>query len=303
MKRVLVTGASGFIGRECVRRLVARGDEVHAISTRPAPEIAGALRWHRADLLEGSSTTRLIHEIRPSHLLHLAWCTTPGAFWTSPLNLKWVDASLRLIQEFCAVGTRIVAAGTCAEYRWESGIYSEASTELAPATLYGACKHGFQVILERYAALSGVTSAWGRLFLLYGPHEHPNRLVPAVTRALLAGQPAPCTHGRQVRDFLYVDDAAEAFVALLDHQAEGAFNIASGVPTRLADVVFGIADRLGRRELVRLGALEPRDEPDVMVADIDRIGRAIGWVPRRTLKEGLDLTVDWWASQVREGAR
>ena len=130
---------------------------------------------------------------------------------------------------------------------------------------------------------SGITSAWGRLFLLYGPHEHSNRLVPAVTRALLAGQPAPCTHGRQVRDFLYVEDAADAFVKLLDHQAQGPFNIASGVPTRLADVVFGVADRLGRRELIQLGALEPRPEPDVMVADIGRIGRTIGWTPRHTL--------------------
>ena len=117
MKRVVVTGARGFVGRHCLPLLLARGYEVHAVSTRPGPTADDDVRWHQVDLLDGAAAPALIDAVHPSHLLHLAWCTDHGAYWTSPQNLQWVETTLALARAFSRTGRRIVMAGTCAEYR------------------------------------------------------------------------------------------------------------------------------------------------------------------------------------------
>ena len=81
-----------------------------------------------------------------------------------------------------------------------------------PATLYGTAKHALHTLVER----SGVSAAWGRVFFVFGPHEHPARLASSVASALVRGEPAETGPGTQVRDFLYSEDLAAAFVALLD---------------------------------------------------------------------------------------
>jgi nucleoside-diphosphate-sugar epimerase len=299
MKKVLLTGAGGFVGRWCVPALLARGYEVHAVSRRPAPagEEMRDVRRHAVDLLDVDATAALVSEVGPTHLLHLAWYTEHGKFWAAPENLRWVGASLALFEAFAAAGgRRIVAAGTCVEYAPEGeGPCSEASTPLAPATLYGACKHATRVVLEAFARQQGLSHAWGRLFFPYGPGEPPGKLIPAVARAALAGEPALCTHGRQLRDFVYVEDAAAAFAALLDSGVEGAVNVGAGRPVPLAEVIEKTAARAGRPDLVRLGARPaPAGEPTALWADTRRLREEVGWSPRFGLDEGLDATVEWW---------
>jgi nucleoside-diphosphate-sugar epimerase len=301
MTRVLVTGASGFVGRQALGALVARGFEVHGATwDSPGPALGG-VRWHSADLLRPGDAERLVREIRPTHLLHLAWFVRPGAFWRAPDNVAWVEASLRLVRAFAAAGgRRLVIAGTCAEYDWAYGRCIEGETPLAPSTLYGAAKHGLRTVVEAYAREAGLSAAWGRLFLLYGPHEPPGRLVSSVAGALLRGEPAPCTHGEQVRDFLHVADAGDAFAALLESAVEGAVNVASGEPTAVKDLVAAIADAVGRPDLLRWGALPTRaDEPPMLVADVTRLTREVGWRPRFSLRTGAADTVSWWRAQLR----
>lgn len=114
-RSILVTGASGFIGRAVVPLLAARGDTIHAVS-RSAPRPPGdGVRWHQADLLV-DDVGALLDDIRPSHLLHLAWYTVNGKFCTAEENRLWVDASLRLLRAFAVNGgRRAVVAGSCAE--------------------------------------------------------------------------------------------------------------------------------------------------------------------------------------------
>lgn len=254
-RRVLVTGASGFVGRPAVLSLAGREDlEVHATSRGPAPAwLPAEVRWHAVDLLAPDGPRRLVEETVPEAVLHLAWEATPGRFWVSPLNLDWVGATLRLALSLAESGEcrRLVGAGTCAEYDWTAGWCVEGVTHLAPTTLYAASKDATRRVLETYGDQVGLEVAWGRVFFLYGPHEHPDRLVSSVARRLLAGERAPTSHGRQRRDFMHVSDVAGALSALLLAEGvTGAVNIAGGRPVAVADVIGTVADEAGRPDLV-----------------------------------------------------
>ena len=114
--RVLVTGASGFVGRSVLRPLRSRGFKVHGTARGGPPAEAEGCIWHRADLLDLQQRRALLRDVAPSHLLHLAWYAVPGRYWTAPENSLWLDASLDLIG--LSHGMRVVMAGTCAEYDW-----------------------------------------------------------------------------------------------------------------------------------------------------------------------------------------
>ena len=301
MKRVLVTGASGFIGRAALAPLAARGFEVHAVSRRPPRDAGAGVTWHAHDLLAAGEPARVVERVRPTHLLHLAWYAVPGKYWTAPENVDWVAASAALARAFAEHGgRRFVGAGTCAEYAPAAGNCDERATPLAPATLYGTCKHATRIVIESLAA-GRFSFAWGRIFFLYGPHEHESRLVPGVVRALLAGREALCTAGTQVRDFMHVEDVAAAFAALLDSDVDGAVNIASGEPVALAEVVRTIARQLDAEPLVRLGARPiPAGELPSITAATARLRDEVGWGHGRSLESGLAETIEWWRAGARE---
>lgn len=295
MKHVLVTGASGFVGRHACDALAGRGFTIHRVG-RHGP-------GDPVDLLQAEDRRRVIEAVRPSHLLHLAWDAEPGRYWTSATNLDWVAASLDLVRLFAACGgTRLVVAGTCAEYAWGAARFHEGTTPCRPATLYGAAKDGTRRILEAYAGTAGLSVAWGRLFYLYGPGEREGRLVADAARALLSGQTFPTSPGHQARDFLHVADAAGALCALLDGDVRGPVNIGSGMARPVRAVLDDLAALTGRPDLIAYGArpLGP-NEPAVIEADIRRLRDEVGFRPRFDASSGLADTVAWWRSQ--QGSR
>lgn len=295
-RRVLVTGASGFIGRHTLAGLRARGYEVHAVARIDTVKEAHGCSWHRADLLDPKQRKALLEETAPSHLLHLAWYAVPGKFWSAPENQSWLRASQDLLALFLAGGGhRFVGAGTCAEYDWAmEGVHSE-SEVACPATEYGRAKTAFRQDVEN----SGCSQAWGRIFFPYGLHEPIERLIPTIIRSLLAGRPVPLSHGNQVRDFLFVEDLGDAFAALLDSPAQGPVNLASGNGHRIREVAEFIQGRLGG-ELQFGVRTAPIPEPDSLVASVERLDLEIGWRPRMDLFQGLERTIEWWK---REQAR
>jgi nucleoside-diphosphate-sugar epimerase len=302
---VLVTGATGFVGRHAVDALLAAGREVHA-AARQAGEPRDGVFWHEVDLLVPGCAEGLATAVRAEQLLHLAWYAAPGSFWTSPQNERWIDASLRLLRAFGeGGGSRAAMAGTCAEYMWGAEPLGESDTPLEPATLYGACKHATHVAAAGIARELGLGLAWGRIFFLYGPGEGPGRLVSDVARGLLAGDSVPTTEGLQQRDFMHVRDVAEAFVAMLASDVTGAINVASGDAVAVRDVVTLIAEQSGGLERVRFGALPERPgEPSVIAGETDRLDREVGFHPGISLKQGISETVAWWRERLaKEAAR
>jgi nucleoside-diphosphate-sugar epimerase len=292
---VLLTGASGFIGRASIGPLIARGFDVHAVSSRAPRDADPRVTWHRCDLLAPDAPERIVDAVRPTHVLHFAWYAVPGKYWTAPENEAWAAASLALARAFAgAGGERFVGAGSCAEYAATDGNCDERTTPLAPATPYGAGKLAVHRGLDALAA-GRFSCAWGRIFFLYGPHEDASRLVPGVIQSLLQGREALCTAGTQVRDFMHVEDVGDAFAALLASGVEGPVNIASGQPVRLADVVTAIAAQLDAPDLVKLGARPiPAGELPSITAATARLTGEVGWTRARPLAQGLAETIAWW---------
>jgi nucleoside-diphosphate-sugar epimerase len=235
--RVLVTGASGFVGRRALAPLLERGFEVVAVGRRPpGGDAPPGLRWIAADLLDPAARAAAVRGAGASHLLHLAWYAEPGRYWTATENVHWVGATGGLLEAFAAAGgRRAVLAGTCAEYDWTAtGPYAEAATPLRPATLYGVCKDATRRIAAALGDQLGVGVAWGRIFFLYGPGEHPDRLVASIARALARGERAAASEAASVRDFLHVDDVAGAFAAMVAGDVTGAVNVARARASRSA---------------------------------------------------------------------
>jgi nucleoside-diphosphate-sugar epimerase len=313
-KRVLVSGASGFLGRWSVPALLRAGYEVHAVlsgtSSRGVPEQLRGATIHVADLLDGARVDELLTQVKATHLLHFAWIATPGVYWDSPDNFRWLSASEDLLRAFrLNGGRRVMMAGSCAEYDWsraavcdekDSPLADESAAAVSP---YAECKIVLQRTLSDFGRQEHLSTAWGRIFFQFGPDEHPDRLVPSVIRNLLLNREAPSSHGNQIRSFLHAADVGEAFAALLDSELEGPVNIGSDEKIAIKDLLTRIAAQIGRADLLRPGArpAAPR-EPALLVPEIHRLREEAGWRPRFTLDQGLSDTIAWWRAHLAAGS-
>ncbi len=299
-KRVIVTGAQGFIGQHCVRSLLRNGYEVHALSRSGETPVNLRLKWHQVDILS-SETSLMVRQIKPDALLHLAWYTEHGIYWQSPLNTEWLYATERLIRECLDAGaSRVVTAGTCAEYNWSAGDFSETvSDSFEPGTAYAKAKLDVSRFIEQLVA-ENVSAAVGRLFYVYGPGEGANRLIPQIIQKLLANAPMHCRLQKQLRDFCHVEDIADGFTKLIDaNDGRGVFNLASGVPVSVEAMASLIGQATDRQHLLSFGA-EPEliaHEPNSLVADTSKLRAAIDWNPKIDLNSGLSQTVAWFSER------
>lgn len=286
-KRILITGANGFIGHYCAEAFANAGWETIA-GIRTAGEVPLADETISCDLLDPDRTRRMIEHVAPTHLLHLAWLSDAAARWTSPANLDWVSASLSLARAFARQGGKhMIFAGSCAEYAWTSSPLIAGESALEPATLYGEAKARTGQLLQAAQSALDLQIAHARLFFCYGHGEPEGRLLPDLIQHLEQGEPFPCSDGKQRRDYLYAADIAEAFRTIAEAGAAGVLNIGSGRAVPVRDLVQGAADALGRPDLPQYGAIPQRPgDPIEIQADISPLS-ALGFIPKNDLASGM----------------
>ena len=272
VETVLLTGASGFVGRAVHAALLARGYTVEPVG-RHARE-----GWHAADLLRAADRARVMAETKAETLVHVAWFVEHGAFWHSPMNDTWRDASLELCRAFVARGgKRVVAFGSCAEYatKGPAGPWSE-TRALAPATPYGLAKADLCADLSALCRANGAGFLWLRLSHLYGEGEAPARFVPSIIAALRQGRVAQVKAAGLLRDFASTRHIGGLVGDLLQTDAAGVMNLGSGSPRRLGDLAQVLADAAGRPDLLDLSHAPAAGEPAEMVPDLARLWQAVG---------------------------
>lgn len=298
-RRVVITGATGFLGRHALKSVVELGFQPHLLVRDVAAGEASLARTglsehvHAVDLLDATAVDGVIRSIKPWGALHFAWHDDPVSRWTSTENIRWKDATLALARSLSASGgKRLVVCGSCAEYDWSHEDLSERETPLNPSTSYGAAKAAAFLALSGSQDKLNLSIAWGRVFFCYGPGEPPGRLISDLMIKLAQDQPAEFTNGLQIRDYMHGADIGDAFGRLLASDITGAVNIASGRGVEVRHLIETTARLMGKSDLVRLGALPRRPgDPERLVGRRERLYSELGFQPRFDIESGLADTL------------
>jgi len=287
--RILITGATGFIGQVVLPLLVAKGAHVLVLTTKPSNTLASA-GIETVDFLnipKDQVNTR-IQEFSPSALLHLGWSGLPD--YSADTCLANVASSIHVIRMALAGGvSRIVGAGSCWEYGDLKGELSESMS--APSTsIFAESKSCLRQLLNSVEQETGTQTRWARIFYAYGAGQREGSLIPRTINAWRAGSAPELRDIESALDFIHVEDVASGLVALtLQSGPSGVFNLGSGAATKVSDVVELVRLQVaGEQNLIKI---KHRHEEDATWADNRAMQSAFEWSPKISLAEGIEKTL------------
>jgi nucleoside-diphosphate-sugar epimerase len=306
-KRVLITGATGFIGANLTHRLVSQGNEVHLIIK------TGSNKWrlqdiwhdiieHQFDLADGESIEKLFADLKPELIYHLAaYAAYPfqkDVLQTIHTNLL---GTVNLVNVAVKYGFEsFINTGSSSEYGQKASPMRETDI-LEPNSLYAVTKSAATLYCEHIGKSQKMPITTLRLFSVYGYYEEPSRLVPTIAKACLTGENPKLADGRPVRDFIFIDDVVDLYLKMVEmRELNGIIlNAGTGKQYSVAELVDSCI-RVSGAEIVPLwGSLPGRTwDTNCWVADNSKLRNFLHWEPKYDLDTGLKKTLDWFGENL-----
>jgi UDP-glucose 4-epimerase len=304
MKRVLITGGTGFVGANLARRLLGDGHAVHLLvgaghrTWRLAGVLAEVVR-HEADLRDAGAVQRAVAAVRPDWVFHLAahgaysWQTDARAIVATN-----VLGTVHLVEACRQTGFEVlVNTGSSSEYGWKDHAPAE-DEGLEPNSAYAVAKASATLFCRQAARAARLNIPTLRLYSVYGPYEEPNRFLPALVVHGLEGTYPPLADPDVARDYVHVDDVVDAYLRLAGNPPAdpgAVYNLGTGVQTTLCQAVEAAAGLFRYRGEPAWGSMPNRGwDTTVWVADARKARRELGWEPRFTLADGLRAFRAWF---------
>lgn len=283
-KKVLLTGATGLIGKETIEPLKEAGFSVYALTIDDKNPDNG-VNWIPCNIFNEDSLKAAFETVKPQYLLNFAWCTTDD-YLTSDLNFEFVKAGLNMLKYFSVNGgKRAVYTGTCFEYEFKQELLKE-SDRLNPGTIYAKCKNHLKELAQMYCEKARISFAYGRIFYVFGKNEHPKRLTSVIIKNLKTNKEVTINNGALIKDYMYSKDIAGAFVKLLDSEVNGAVNICTGKGISLEDYAMMFAKKLGKEEFLNI-QYQVTPQPPCIVGDNSRLINEVGYVVKYTTETAI----------------
>ncbi|HZS68537.1 MAG TPA: NAD-dependent epimerase/dehydratase family protein [Burkholderiales bacterium] len=314
--KVLVTGAAGFIGMHCAKRLLARGDEVIGVdnlSPYYSVELKRArlkqlehraFRFHELDIADAARLTALFEREKPQAVLHLA--AQAGVRYSLVNPASYVQTNLvgfANVLEACRAfpPQHLVFASSSSVYGKNTKLpWSETDNVDHPISLYAATKKANELSAHAYSHLYGLKTTGLRYFTVYGPWGRPDMSAMLFAQAILDGQPIEVfNHGDMQRDFTYIDDIVEGTLRVLDKPTPYAiYNIGNHTPVGLLDYIATLERALGAKARLEMRPMQPGDVK-ATYADTRALAKAVGFAPATPLESGLARFAEWFRSYYR----
>ena len=304
MKRVIITGGTGFIGANLARRLLKEGHDLHLL-VRPGykpwriEEIKNDINLHLVDLLDPQALNGAVKKIRPDWIFHLAvYGAYPAQSDARLMAETNIIGTINMVEACLKTGFEaFINTGTSSEYGFKDHAPSETEF-LEPNSSYAVTKASATLFCRNAAQRERAHLQTLRLYSVYGPYEESTRLMPTFIRYGLKGEFPPLANPDVAHDFIYVEDAVDAYLlaAAKPSQEPGAvYNVGTGIQTSLRTVVDAARQAMGIAALPKWGSMPNRNwDTNIWIADSRKIRQCLGWQPRYSFAEGFLLTVEWF---------
>jgi nucleoside-diphosphate-sugar epimerase len=296
-QRILITGASGFIGSHLCLRLCQEGADVHAVYRSRRPADLGDQRWWQADLADLEEVKKIVGKVQPEVIFHLASHVkgAPGLEHVLPTFQSNLQSTVNLLTVAAEANCRrVVLTGSLAEPEVENG-------EIFPSAPYAAAKWASSGYARMFHALYKLPVLIARVFMVYGPAQMDfTKLIPYVTLSMLQGKTPKISSGERLVDWIYVSDVVDGFLALAQaSDVDGAtLDLGSGSLISIRGIVQQLAASIGGGVNAEFGALPDRPLEPTRLAKAAETFARIGWKPQVSLQEGLKSTVDWYRGRL-----